>query len=138
MSASWTAKVVRGLSYTYGNEGDTAQDTENNDDPATTEENDQGHLPLDAKPSFIDNLSWAVSRANDMVNAACSYRQGNGHEVEVCDYVEHSDEGDVQLGGPRVAMIYMHLSVHFVVPRSDSTHCLGQDRFATDDAKAST
>jgi len=120
MSASWTAKVVRGLSYTYGNEGDTAQDTENNDDPATTEENDQGHLPLDAKPSFIDN------------------RQGNGHEVEVCDYVEHSDEGDVQLGGPRVAMIYMHLSVHFVVPRSDSTHCLGQDRFATDDAKAST
>lgn len=49
----------------------------------------------------------SVSQFNGVLRMAESYWQWDCHEVEVRDYIEHRNEGHIQLGGSRVAMIYM-------------------------------
>lgn len=56
MSELWATEAVHGSRYTNGDKGNTAQNTKDDDNPATAEENDQGYLPLHAKASFVDDL----------------------------------------------------------------------------------
>jgi hypothetical protein len=49
------------LEGAYGYEGDAAQDTENDDDPATTEKDDERDFALYVETSLPDDLERDVS-----------------------------------------------------------------------------